>query len=50
MKTYPNLGTLERESVNVTETLATWKTTLVNDLQVLKQLRGSDEMSLMQSG
>jgi hypothetical protein len=47
MQTYPYLGALERESVNVTETFAAWKTTLVNDLQVLKQLRGSDEMSLM---
>ena len=31
----------------MTETFATWKTILMNDLQALKQLRGSDEMSLM---
>ena len=31
----------------MTETFATWKSTLVNDLQVLKRFRGSDEMSLM---
>jgi hypothetical protein len=47
MQVYSNLGTLERESVNVTETFAMWKTTLANDLQVFKQLRGSDDMSLM---
>ena len=29
------------------ETFATWKTTLLNDLQALKLLSGSDEMSLM---
>lgn len=47
MQTYPYLGALERQNVNVTETFAVWKTTLVNDLQVFKQLRGSDDMSLM---
>jgi hypothetical protein len=44
----PHLGALERESLNVTETFATWKTTLANDLMVLTQLRGSDDMRLMQ--
>ena len=44
---HPFLGSLERHSFNVTDTFATWKTTLMNDLQALKQLRGSDEMSLM---
>lgn len=29
----PHLGALERESLNVTETFATCKTTLANDLQ-----------------
>ncbi len=29
------------------KTFATWKTTLLNDLQALKLLSGSDEMSLM---
>jgi hypothetical protein len=47
MQTYPILKPWKRQSVNETETFATWKTTLVNDLQVLKQLRGPDEMSMM---
>ena len=47
MQTCHYLGALERESANVIETFATWKTTLVNDLEVLTQLRGTDDMSQM---
>jgi hypothetical protein len=47
IQTYNYLGALERERVNVMETFATWQTILVNDLKVLEQLRGSDDMSLM---
>jgi hypothetical protein len=36
MQTYPSLGSLKRQSVNVTETFATWKIILVNDLHVLE--------------
>ena len=44
---YHYLGAQERHSFNVTDTFAMCKTTLMNDLQALKQLRGSDEMNLM---
>jgi hypothetical protein len=36
MQTYHYLEALERESANVVEAFATWKTTLVNDLHVLE--------------
>jgi hypothetical protein len=38
---------LERHKDSVMEAFATWKTILMNELRMLKQLRGLDDMSLM---
>ena len=46
----PYLGGLEMHKDSMMENFAEWKTILLHDLHVLKQLRGLDEMSLMRYG